>query len=194
MSLRAFSAVTLTEVLAGRALNMVSSPVKGLIPLRALRAGFLTVFILSRPGRVNSPTLRFLMWRSITVVNSLNTSLIWDLFKPVLSAISETIWDLVYLFWIAVTFFAGAAFLTGAAFLAEALVAGFLTTFFTALDLLAAALVLVADRAGALAFLAAGFFAAICFPFMVDSGLSEYVADPLKNRVVLHLYPPRRYI
>src|SRR5690606_24888169 len=43
ISLRFLRGRTLTATEAGLALNMVSSPVKGLIPLRALVAGFLTV-------------------------------------------------------------------------------------------------------------------------------------------------------
>jgi hypothetical protein len=43
---------------AGFALNVVSSPVKGLTPLRALVAGFLTTLILIKPGRLNMPALR----------------------------------------------------------------------------------------------------------------------------------------
>ena len=47
--------------LAGLALNTTSSLVNGLMPLRALVAGFFTVVIFSRPGNTNSPTPFFLM-------------------------------------------------------------------------------------------------------------------------------------
>jgi len=65
---RAYSAISfnffngriLTAILAGFALNIVSSPVKGLIPLRAFLAGFLTVTIFIKPGSTNSPQPRFL--------------------------------------------------------------------------------------------------------------------------------------
>ena len=40
MSFNPFSGMTLTAFLAGFALKTVSSPVKGLMPLRALVAGF----------------------------------------------------------------------------------------------------------------------------------------------------------
>ena len=59
ISFRPFSGRTLTRVRAGLALNTVCSPVKGLIPFHARVAGFLTVFIFIRPGRVNSPAPRF---------------------------------------------------------------------------------------------------------------------------------------
>ena len=39
----------------GLALIMISSPVKGLMPLRALVAGFLTTTNLAKPGSMNSP-------------------------------------------------------------------------------------------------------------------------------------------
>ena len=110
-------------------LNMVSSPVKGLIPLRALRAGFFTVLILRIPGMVNSPTPRFLMLRSISECSSSITEPTCFLLKPVLSATLARIWLLVSFSEIAVAaFFAGAAFLATAflagAFLAAAFLAG----------------------------------------------------------------------
>src|SRR5277367_2229749 len=47
-----------TFLLAGLALNVIFSPLKGLMPSRALVAGFFTTFILSKPGMVNRPWLR----------------------------------------------------------------------------------------------------------------------------------------
>ena len=55
MSFRFFRGRTLTTLLAGFALNMVSSPVNGLMPLRAFVAGFLRTLILNRPGTLNIP-------------------------------------------------------------------------------------------------------------------------------------------
>ena len=48
-----FNARILTPVLAGLALNQVSSLVKGLMPRRALMAGLRTVVTFISPGRVN---------------------------------------------------------------------------------------------------------------------------------------------
>src|SRR2546421_5275653 len=55
MSLRALSARTLTTLRAGLALNMTSSLVNGLIPLRALVAGFWMTMIFMRPGTARTP-------------------------------------------------------------------------------------------------------------------------------------------
>jgi len=52
MSLRFFSGRIFTTFRAGLALNIASSPVKGLIPLRALVAGFRTTTSFIRPGTV----------------------------------------------------------------------------------------------------------------------------------------------
>src|SRR5690606_6910921 len=67
ISFRPFRAATLTVLEAGLALNIISSPVNGFTPLRALVAGFFTTRIFSRPGNVNRPLpLRparlFLIW------------------------------------------------------------------------------------------------------------------------------------
>lgn len=61
MSLSFFRGRTLTTVFAGLALKVVSSPVKGFVPLRAFVAGFFWVVIFINPGRVNCPAPRFLM-------------------------------------------------------------------------------------------------------------------------------------
>src|SRR3954471_14890644 len=55
MSFSAFSGRTLMTLRAGLALNIVSSLVKGLIPLRALVAGLWTTLIFTRPGTANTP-------------------------------------------------------------------------------------------------------------------------------------------
>src|SRR6202051_2664741 len=57
-SLRFLSAAIRTFLLAGFALNIIFSPLKGLTPSRAFVAGFFTNFIFSRPGIVNKPRLR----------------------------------------------------------------------------------------------------------------------------------------
>ena len=46
---------------AGFALNIVSSPVKGLIPFRAFVAGFRFTSIFMSPGKENFPTALFLI-------------------------------------------------------------------------------------------------------------------------------------
>ena len=56
MSLSFFNGLILTMRRAGFALNMVASPVNGLMPLRALVAGFLITRHFNKPGNVNSPT------------------------------------------------------------------------------------------------------------------------------------------
>src|ERR1700752_872075 len=58
ISLRFLSAAMRTFLLAGLALNIIFSPVKGLTPSRALVAGFFTTFIFRSPGSVNSPPPR----------------------------------------------------------------------------------------------------------------------------------------
>src|SRR5690348_8122482 len=57
IAFRLFSGITRTFLLAGLALNIIFSPVKGLIPSRAFVAGFFTTFIFSRPGMVKRPLL-----------------------------------------------------------------------------------------------------------------------------------------
>src|SRR5262249_14071398 len=63
IALRFLSGSTRTFLLAGFALNVIFSPVKGLTPSRALVAGFFTTLSFIRPGTVNRPLLRrlFLM-------------------------------------------------------------------------------------------------------------------------------------
>src|SRR5277367_2116959 len=61
-SLSVFSAAMRTFLLAGFALNIIFSPLKGLMPSRALVAGFFTTFIFRRPGKVNRPWLRRLFF------------------------------------------------------------------------------------------------------------------------------------
>src|SRR5687768_7136546 len=72
MPLRLFRAITRTFLLAGLALNIIFSPVKGLTPSRALVAGFFTTFIFSRPGIVNRPLPRRLFL--ITALRESNTA------------------------------------------------------------------------------------------------------------------------
>jgi hypothetical protein len=92
MSLSFFSGRTLTAVDAGLALNITSSLVKGLMPLRALTAGLRTVLILSRPGRTNSPTAFFLMWDSMTSVRLSSTAETCLRVRDVVWATSSRIW------------------------------------------------------------------------------------------------------
>ena len=55
MSFRAFIGRSLITFRAGFALNICSTLVKGLIPLRALTAGFWITMTFSRPGTTNTP-------------------------------------------------------------------------------------------------------------------------------------------
>ena len=85
MSLRLFNGRMRTALLAGFALIMMSSPVKGFLPGRAFVAGFFFTTILQIPGIVNDP-LRFRLF-PITVVSSLKTSATWRFGSSVLSEI-----------------------------------------------------------------------------------------------------------
>src|SRR4051812_40848984 len=66
MSLRLFKGRTLTTLRAGLALNICSILVKGLMPLRALTAGFCTMMTFIRPGTTKRPgpflPRAFLIW------------------------------------------------------------------------------------------------------------------------------------
>src|ERR1700757_451541 len=54
-SLAALTGLARTILRAGFALNIISSPVNGLVPLRALVAGFLTTTNLANPGTRKMP-------------------------------------------------------------------------------------------------------------------------------------------
>src|SRR5260370_24347149 len=54
-SLRFFSAAMRTFLLAGFALNIIFSPLKGFTPSRAFVAGFFPTFLFRSPGIVNKP-------------------------------------------------------------------------------------------------------------------------------------------
>src|SRR3569833_1459240 len=71
MALRLFKGSTRTFLLAGFALNVIFSPVKGLMPSRALVAGFFTTFNFISPGLVNKPLPRRLFL--ITPLSESNT-------------------------------------------------------------------------------------------------------------------------
>jgi hypothetical protein len=93
MSFRPFSAVTLTVFRAGLALIMISSPVKGFLPRRALVAGFLTTLTFIRPGIENSlADFRDFLMIPLSWSNTAPTSF---LVRDVLSAIWLMISDLV---------------------------------------------------------------------------------------------------
>ena len=100
----------------------ISSPVAGLRPMRFLVAGRFTERIFRRPGRVNSPTARFLMCRSMSTSSSSNTEPTCLRVNPVLPAISVRMAVLVILVLIgpAFFFFGAAAFFAGAFFFAGA--------------------------------------------------------------------------
>src|SRR5690606_18890556 len=76
--------------LAGFALIVISSPVNGLRPLRALLAGLFTVFSLSRPLKLNSPTPRLPRSAAMMAVSVSNTSFTLLAFRSVAVAISRT--------------------------------------------------------------------------------------------------------
>src|SRR5258708_40061090 len=54
-SFAAFTGRALTILRAGFALKVIASPVKGLVPLRALVAAFLMTTNLAKPGTRNTP-------------------------------------------------------------------------------------------------------------------------------------------
>src|SRR4029453_711477 len=60
--LGAFTGRALTIFRAGLALNTVGSLVKGLMPFRALVAGFLTTTNFARPGTTNVPDFLSSLW------------------------------------------------------------------------------------------------------------------------------------
>ena len=86
ISFSPFRGETFTTVRAGLAAIMISSPVKGLRPLRALAAGLRTVRIFTRPGSVKVPAPLFFTWRSIVALSSSNTATTSRLATPVFSA------------------------------------------------------------------------------------------------------------
>src|SRR5690606_3782270 len=87
MSFNPFSAATFTVFDAGFALNIIFSPVNGLMPSRAFVAGFFTTRILSSPGSVNSPgALRPARLFLICLVNESNTAATSFFVRPVSSA------------------------------------------------------------------------------------------------------------
>ena len=106
MSLSFFSGRTRTAVEAGFALNITSSLVKGLMPLRAFVAGLRTVLIFNKPGRTKMPTPFFLMCASITSAKPSSTEDTCLRLSSVLVAICSRIWLLVCLTLIGVDFFA----------------------------------------------------------------------------------------
>ena len=106
-------------MLAGFAANTVSSPVNGLMPLRAFLAGFFTVTILNSPGKTNSPHERFLIWPSMRSLNSSKTACTSFLGSSVFSLMRAIICVLVKRSLMAVIFLAAAGFaapLRGVAF------------------------------------------------------------------------------
>ena len=95
MSFSAFSAVTLTTLRAGLALNIISSPVKGLTPLRALVAGLRFTRIFMRPGTVNWPGPRRPMSFLMIPARASNTVATSFFVRPVSSAMAPVTSDLV---------------------------------------------------------------------------------------------------
>src|SRR5690349_15363607 len=93
MALRLFNGMARTFLLAGLALKVIFSPVKGFTPSRAFVAGFLTTLSLSRPGMVKRPLLRrlFLM----TPLSESNTVLTCLRDRPVSFEMDNKISDLV---------------------------------------------------------------------------------------------------
>src|SRR5207253_1633193 len=86
-SLAALTGRARTILRAGLALNIISSPVKGLVPFRALVAGFLTTTNLAKPGTRNTPFFFSSLWPtsvsvSITVLTSrLESSVVVAIFS-----------------------------------------------------------------------------------------------------------------
>src|SRR5439155_10917992 len=74
-SLAALTGRARTIFRAGLALNIISSPVNGLVPLRALVAGFLMTTNLAKPGTRNRPFFLSSLWpTSVRVSMTLLTS------------------------------------------------------------------------------------------------------------------------
>src|SRR5262245_21076829 len=65
-SLAALTGRALTIFRAGLALNIISSPVKGLVPLRALVAGFLITTNFAKPGTRKRPLFLSSLWPTST--------------------------------------------------------------------------------------------------------------------------------
>src|SRR5690606_19073453 len=82
-----------TFLLAGFALKIIFSPVKGFTPSRAFVAGFFTTFIFATPGNVNRPWARRLL-RMIPLRES-NTAPISFFERPVSFEICARTSDLV---------------------------------------------------------------------------------------------------
>src|SRR5262249_47278641 len=91
-SLAALTGRARTILRAGLALNIISSPVKGLVPLRALVAGFLTTTNLAKPGTRNRPFFFSSLWPTSTRVSI--TFLTSRLDSEVPVAIRSMSWDL----------------------------------------------------------------------------------------------------
>src|SRR3990167_893342 len=70
---------------------MISSPVKGLTPLRAFLAGFLMTLIFIKPGITNMPGPPDLTCFSITSVRQSNTATTSFLVRQVISVIAAII-------------------------------------------------------------------------------------------------------
>src|SRR6202030_3070597 len=74
-SLAALTGLARTILRAGLALNIISSPVNGLVPLRALVAGFLTTTNFAQPGSRNTPDFFSSLWpTSVSVSMTFLTS------------------------------------------------------------------------------------------------------------------------
>ena len=86
MSLRPFNGKTLTTFRAGLALKTVSSPVNGLIPLRALVAGLRTTLTFIIPGTLKTPGPRLPRFLPISFASSSKTLATCLLVRPVFSA------------------------------------------------------------------------------------------------------------
>ncbi|MNC88728.1 hypothetical protein D3C83_45770 [compost metagenome] len=75
---------------------MISSPVKGLMPLRAARAGFMTRrSFTATEGTVNSPEPFLFRWQRASEVRESSTAPTCFFVSPVSSAMALRICDLV---------------------------------------------------------------------------------------------------
>src|SRR5690606_38671957 len=95
MSFSALSGRILTTFRAGLALKTVSSLVKGLMPLRALVAGFLMTLIFIRPGTVKRPGPRPPTFFLICLLSESKTAWTCFLVSSVSSAMRVSSSDLV---------------------------------------------------------------------------------------------------
>src|SRR5450432_2426308 len=89
-SLIALVGRALTALLAGLAAKVVGSFVKGLMPLRAGRAGFLTTTNFANPGSTKTPFFFSSLWPTSTIASSTAFTSLRDAPSPTLSTTARS--------------------------------------------------------------------------------------------------------